>query len=128
MSVVLKRNLILITALVYTAFACSYVLLCSRDARVVNLFDCFYSSVSKPKATQLIKRSPTNRVPLSHKFLSRPRVVTNKTAYLDFSIVAITFLSLFIFFAKKEQSFLLISTLSLFDPCPGIIFLRNWRI
>jgi hypothetical protein len=79
-------------------------------------------------ATQIIKRSSTQELPVSHKFLSRPRVVTNRLTLPDFSILAFIFLLLFVLFEKKRQSFLATGFFSYTDPCPGIIFFHNWRI
>ncbi len=130
MGCVRKRNLILITALVYIIFACNYVLLCKRNIRVLNLVECFNLLTAKQNsgAPLLLKGSSHQNTPVSTQFLSRPRVIITRIASPDFSIVAITFLLLFTFLVKKEQFFLLISTPFSIDSSPDIIFLRSLRI
>ena len=112
MDCVLKRILILTTALVYTIFACNYVLLCKRNTGVVNVFECFSLPAAKqgPGVPMVLKSPSHQNTPVSSNFLSRPRVIITRMASPDFSIVAITFLLLFTFIVKKEQFFLLIST------------------
>jgi hypothetical protein len=130
MNCVRKRNLILITALVYTIFACNYVLLCKRNIRVLNLVECFNLLSAKPNAdVPLLLKGPSHQnTPVSTQFLSRPRVIITRIASPDFSVVAITFLLLFTFLVKKEQFFLLINTPFSIDTSPDIISLRSLRI
>ena len=130
MSHSVRRVLVLIMALVYTIFACNYMLLCKRNISVVNLVRGRYSLVSKQRAgtIPIIKNSSSQRPPVSNKFLSKPRVITNRLNLPDFSILAFTFLLLFTLFAKKRQSFFVIDFLSYPDRCPGIVFFGNWRI
>lgn len=130
MSCMLKKNLVLITALIYTIFACNYVLLCKRNISFVKpIAGCNLSTlIQSANKTLIIKGPSSQRLPVSDKFLSRPRVVTNRLTLPDFSILAITFLLLFTPFVKKRQSFLFIDFFSFPNPCPGIIFLGNWRI
>jgi Na+/melibiose symporter-like transporter len=101
-----RRNLILITAIVYMIFACSYVLFCRRNVRIVNVIDCFNSSSSKQNINTLSieKSSSTNHSPFSHVFLSRPRVISNRSVSLNFSLIIITFLFLFTYYNLKNQS------------------------
>jgi hypothetical protein len=130
MSCALKKNLVLITALIYTIFACNYVLLCKRNIGIVNPVPCCNSLVSIQSAntTLIIKESSSQKLPVSDKFLSRPRVVTNRLALPDFSILAITFLLLFTLVVEKRQSFLFLDFFAYPNACPGIVFFGNWRI
>jgi hypothetical protein len=130
MDCVKKRNLILITALVYTIFACNYVLLCKRNIRVLNLVECFNLLAAKPNpgASMLLKGPSRQNTPVSTQFLSRPRVIITRIASPDFSVVAISFLLPFTFLVKKQQYFLFISTPFSIDTSPDIIFLRSLRI
>ncbi|MBB3055503.1 hypothetical protein [Mucilaginibacter gotjawali] len=67
--------------------------------------------------------------PVRSKFLSRPRVITQKMAAPDFSAVAFLFLLLFtVFFSFPKQNLLFLPIFSLPDPYPGIVFFNNWRI
>ena|ERR1700761_3880589 len=129
MDYVRKRNLILITALVYTIFACNYVLLCKKNTGVVNLIECFNSIIVKQKLRlpAVVKNPSQQNIPVANQFLSRPRVIINRVTLPDLSIVAIAFLLLFTFLIKRERFFLLGTLLSI-SPSPGIIFLRNLRI
>jgi len=126
----LKNFLVLITALVYTIFACNYVLFCKRNPGIVRLVPAHNPVVSKQgnNTIQMIRGASSQEFPVSHKFLSRPRVVTNRFILPDFSILAFIFLLLFTLFEKKRRSFLAVDFFSYPDPCPGIIFFHNWRI
>jgi len=130
MDCVRKRNLILITALVYTIFACNYVLLCKRNIRVLNLVECFNLVAAKPNSgVPLLLKEPSHQnTPVSTQFLSRPRVIITRIISPDFSIVTITLLLLFTFLVKKEQFFLFINAPFSIDSGPDIIFLRSLRI
>jgi len=125
MFVGIKRNLVLLTALIYMIFACSYVLLCRRDTSVVNLVDCFYSFTSKQNVSPVIK-SPIPHSPIANKFLSRPRVVFNRPVLLSFVLTAVTILSFFVFSFLNYTALIIVSTSHF--KCPGIVFLRSWRI
>jgi hypothetical protein len=130
MDVVLKRNLILLTTVIYLFFACSYVLLCKRDNGVINLFSCFYSTVSgvKTSTSPIIKTASANPSPLSHKFLSRPRVVINRLLLANFAVVAIVLLSVFnLNLSSKRSSLQIIIKHSTFRR-PDLAFYHNWRI
>ena len=130
MGCVLKKNLVLITALIYTIFACNYVFLCKRNIGFVNpIAGCNLPAlIQSANKTLIIKGPSSQRLPVSNKFLSRPRVVINRLTLPDFSILAITFLLLFTLFAKKRQSFLFIDFSSYPNPRSGIVFFNNWRI
>lgn len=130
MDCVRKRNLILITALVYTIFACNYVLLCKRNIRVLNLVECFNLLTAKQNSgVSLVLKDPSHQnTPVSTQFLSRPRVIITRIGSPDFSIISITFLLLFTFLLKKEQFFLSIGTPFSIDSSPDIISLCNLRI
>jgi hypothetical protein len=130
MSYTLKKNLVLITALIYIIFACNYVLLCKKSIGIVNPVPVYNLPVSIQSAntTPIIKESSPRRLPVSNKFLSRPRVLTNRLTLPDFSILAITFLLLFTPFVKKRPCFSFTVFFSHPNPCPGIIFFGNWRI
>ena len=130
MSCTLKKILVLVIALVYTIFACNYVLFCKRNTSVLSAVPAYNSLASKQggNTAQIIRGSSSQELPVSHKFFSRPRVVTNRPTLPDFSILAFTFLLLFTVFEKKHQSFFAPTFFSRPDPCPGIIFLHNWRI
>jgi hypothetical protein len=130
MSCTLKKNLVLITALIYIIFACNYVLLCKRNIGIGKPIPSFNSAVSiqLTNTILIIKESSSQRLPVSGKFLLRPRVVTNRPILPDFSLLATTFLLLFILFVKKGQPFLFIDFFPAPNLFPGIIFFCNWRI
>jgi hypothetical protein len=130
MSCALKKNLVLITALIYIIFACNYVLLCKTNIGIIKPIPRYNSPISVQGAntTLIIKGSSSQRLPVSNNFLSRPRIVTNRLTLPDFSILATTFLLLFTLFVKKRQSFLFINFFSSPAYFPGIMFFCNWRI
>jgi hypothetical protein len=125
-----RKILVLIIALIYTIFACNYVLFCKQDSGVVSSIPVYSSLAAKQagNTAQIIRASSSQEFPVSHKFLSKPRVVTNRLTLPDFSILAFTFLLLFTLFEKRRQSFVAANLFSYTDPCPGIIFFHNWRI
>ena len=128
----LKRYSILVLTLVYMIFACSYILFCHRNTRVVNLSDCFNSLSSKQKITITptikIKSSSTNHSPFSHTFLSRPRVISNRLALINFSLIIVTLLFLLTFFNFKNQSFPFSRYKYSYHLHTDIKFYQCWRI
>jgi hypothetical protein len=125
-----RKILVLITTLVYTIFACNYVLFCKRNIGAVSPNMAYSTLVAKQagNVAEIIRGISSQGLPVSHKFLSKPRVVTNRLTLPDFSILALTFLLLFTLFEKKRQSFFAADIFSYPHPCPGIIFFQNWRI
>jgi hypothetical protein len=126
----LKRYSILVLTLVYMIFACSYVLFCHRNTRLVNLSDCFNSLSSKQKITitPIIKSSSTNHSPFSHTFLNRPRVISNRVALINFSLIVVTLLFLFTFFNFKYLSFSFLRYKYSSYLHTDIKFYQCWRI
>jgi len=130
MSFALRRNLILLTTLIYLVFACSYVVLCKRDNRTINLLSIFQcgSSHSKIAVAAEIKSACTNALPILNKFLIRPRVLFNRIQSTNFFLFAVTLLSIFIFGPFSKRSILLIGPdhFSLYHF--GLAFCYSWRI
>jgi hypothetical protein len=126
----LKRYLILVLTLVYMIFACSYVLFCHRNTGIINLPDYFKSNSSKQKITitPVIKSSSTNHSPFSHTYLSRPRVISNRVALINFSLIIITLLFLFTFFNLKNLSFSFLRYKYSSHQHTDIRFYQCWRI
>lgn len=126
----LKRYSILVLTLVYMIFACSYVLFCHRNTRVINLSDCFNSLSSKQKITitPIIKSSSSNHSPFSHTFLSRPRVISNRLALINFSLIIVTLLFLLTFFTFKNLSFSFLRYKYSSHLHTDIKFYQCWRI
>jgi hypothetical protein len=126
----LKKYLILVLTLIYMIFACSYVLFCHRNSRIIKLSDCFNSLSSKQKTTitPLIKSSSTNHSPFSHTFLSRPRVISNRVALINFSLTIVTLLFFFTFFNLKNLSFSFLRYKYSSYPHTDIRFYQCWRI
>jgi hypothetical protein len=123
----LKRNLILITALVYLVFACNYVLLCRRNTRVINLMECFYPQKSQIKTTHSTISSANQRH-LLHNFLSRPRVISNPIFSIEFSLTIITLLFLSGCCNLRNQSLGFLRNKYLSYLHTDIKFYQCWRI
>ena len=126
----LKKNLILLIALIYLVFACDYVLFCRRDTSVVNMFGCFYSPKSQIKTTpsQEVKISSVNKRQLLHTFLSRPRVINNTPFSIKFSLVIITLLFLFTYSNLKDKSLVFLRNKYFSFLYTDIEFYQCWRI
>ena len=125
MSARLRRNLVLITALIYLVFACSYVILCRRNTTIINLLDCFKFSASANVVKGTIKIESQATSPISHKFLSRPRVVFKR-----FSVAAIltVIVPLWILSFCRTIYIGLPIAPPVFNPSRRLVFLQNWRI
>ena len=122
-----KRNLILITTLVYLVFACNYVLLCKRNTSVINLLECFYSQKSQPKTLPSTISSANQRRHI-HNFLSRPRVINNPVFSIKFSLIIITLPFLSAYYNLKNQSWAFLRNKHLSYLHTDIKFYQCWRI
>jgi len=130
MSCALKKKLVLFVAVVYTVFACDYIVLCNRNTHTINLLQSINLVFAKKeiKISSVNKSSSTKKKTGKKGFLARPRVIIQKMGVPDFSIVTLLFLLLFSVCFFPTLNFLSVHSFRLANPYPGIIFFNNWRI